>query len=285
MRHEWNSCPSRSLRFEAFSGITLESPGADAIRCSGPMYFLLWYIPSGLLALLIFLMVRNCAYSVCPWFFSYVAFAVSAGVARFVVHSRPGAYYATYWITEAGFCLLGILAMYEVFRVIIRYVAPRWWTHLIFPGVVVAGTCLSLARAHAVPPRVSGFLYYIVIAEIAVRFVEVFAVVLTVVPLFGFRRHRYALGVAAGFGFYSAVELLNTIKFADLGTAFKFWWGVTSVGAYSLAVLIWIGFFHVRQEDEPLPTLEQAYASDAPRKNPGRLERVRHPALRIRAGL
>jgi hypothetical protein len=249
------------------------------------MNLFLWYIPLGLLALLFFLMLRNRAYKVCPWFFSYVAFGVAASVARLVVDGQPHAYYAAYWITDAGYCLLGILAMYEVFRVVIRYLTPRWWIYLIFPGVVIAGTGLSLARAHAVPPRVTGLLYYIVIGEIAVRFVEVFAVLLTVIPLFGFRRHRYALGVALGFGFYSAVELLDTIKFADLGTAFKFWWGVTSVGAYSLAVLIWIWYFRVRQEDETLPTLEQAYASDAPRKYPGRLERVRHPALRIRAGL
>ena len=249
------------------------------------MDILLWYIPSGLLALLLFLMLRNRAYKVCPWFFIYVAFGVGATVARFAARSSPGTYYATYWITEAGYCLLGILSMYEVFRVIIRYLAPRWWTHLIFPGVVIAGTSLSLARAHVVPPQVNGRLYYIVIGEIAVRFVQVLAVLLTVVPLFGVRRHRYALGVAAGFGFYSAVELLNMMKFADVGMRFKFWWDVISVGAYSLAVLIWIWFFRVPQEDEPLLTLERADASDAPRQYPGRLERVRHPALRIRAGL
>jgi len=248
------------------------------------MNLFLWYIPLGLLALLLFLMLRNRAYGVCPWFFSYVAFGVAASVARLVVDGQPHEYYATYWITEAGYCLLGILAMYEVFRVIIQYVIPRWWTHLIFPGVLIAGTSLSLAHARAVPPRVSGLLYYIVIGEIAVRFVEVFAVLLTVVPLFGFRRHRYALGVAAGFGFYSAVELLNMIKFADLGSTFKFWWGVTSIGAYSIGTLIWIWFFRVPQEDVPLPTLEQAYASDAPRKYPGRLDRVRHPFHRVRAG-
>jgi|SRR5579863_4758253 len=248
------------------------------------MKIFLFYIPLGLLALLFLLMVRNRAYRACPWFFSYVAFGVTASVARLVVDGQPHAYYATYWSTEACYCLLGILAMYEVFRVIIRYLASRWWIHLIFPGVVIAGTGLSLARAHAVPPRVSGPLYYIVIGEIAVRFVQVLAVLLTVVPLFGVRRHRYALGIAAGFGFYSAVELLNMMKFADLGMRFKFWWDVISVGAYSIGVLIWIWFFRVPQEDVPLPALERADASDAPRQYPGRLERVRRPLLRIGAG-
>lgn len=226
------------------------------------MKIFLFYIPLGLLALLLLLMLRNRAYKVCPWFFSYVAFGVTASVARLVVDGQPHAYYVTYWSTEACYCLLGILAMYEVFRVIIRYLVPRWWTHLIFPGVVIAGTSLSLARAHAVPPQVSGRLYYIVVGEIAVRFVQVLAVLLTVVPLFGVRRHRYALGIAAGFGLYSAVELLNMMKFADLGMRFKFWWDVISVGAYSIGVLIWIWFFRVPQEDEPLLTLEQVHVPE-----------------------
>ncbi len=248
------------------------------------MNLFLRYIPSGLLALLLFFMLRNRAYKVCPWFFAYVAFGVCADGARFAAHTRPDAYYVTYWITEAGYCLLGILAMYEVFHVIIRYIGSRWWTHFIFPGVVIAGTCLSVARAHAVPPHVGGLLYYIVIGEIAVRFVEVFAVLLTVIPLFGFRRHRYALGVAAGFGFYSAVELLNMMKFADLGAGFRNLSDLISITAYSLAVLIWIWFFRVPLEDEPLPALEAVHAPDAPRKYPGRLERVRRPLLRIGAG-
>jgi hypothetical protein len=244
-----------------------------------------FYFPLGLLSLLFFLMLRNRAYKVCPWFFVYVAVGMVSDVARFATRHHFQAYRPTYWITEAGYCLLGILAMYEVFRVIVRYLAPRWWIHLIFPSVVIAGTCLSLARAHVVPSPVSGFPRFIVIGEIAVRFVEVLAVLLTVVPLFGFRRHRYALGVAAGFGFYSAVELLNMIKFWDVGTGFRSLRDLISIAAYSLAVLIWIWFFRVRQEDEPLPTLERADESDAPRKYPGRLDRVRHPAFRIRAGL
>jgi hypothetical protein len=249
------------------------------------MNLFLRYIPSGLLALLLFVMLRNRAYKVCPWFFAYVAFGVCADGARFAAHTRPGAYYVTYWITEAGYCLLGILAMYEVFRVIIRYLVPRWWIRLIFPSVVVAGTGLGLARAHAVPPRVSGLLYYIVIGEIAVRFVEVLAVLLTVIPLFGFRRHRYALGVAAGFGLYAAVELLNMIKFWELGKGFRALSDLISIAAYSLGVLIWIWFFRVPQEDVPLPALERADASDAPRQYPGRFRRLRHPWLRTVKGL
>ena len=211
----------------------------------------LWYIPLGLLALLLFLLLRNRAYKVCPWFVAYVAFAVAAGAARFVVRDHRQAYYSTYWITEAGYCLLGILVMYEVFRGVLR--ARIWWTHIIFPAIVTAGIGLSLARAHAVPPQVSGILLYIVTGEIAVRFVQVliFLGLGALASFLGLRWRQYPLGIAAGFGLYATVALPSTIKFSDFGTRFTFLWSLSSVVAYSLAVLIWIWFFRVPREEEP----------------------------------
>jgi hypothetical protein len=250
------------------------------------MSLLLWYIPSGLLALLLFLMLRNRSHKVCPWFFGYVAFGVGADVMRMAVHNRPAAYYATYWITEAGYCVLGIIAMYEVFRVIIRGLGYRWWSYLVFPGIVIAGTSLSLSRVHAVPSKVGGLLYYIVIGEITVRFVQVLAVIVTFIPLVGFRRYRYALGVAAGFGFYSTVELLNMIKISEVGVRFAFWWRIISVTAYSFSVLIWIWFFRtpIEDEDEFPAILEDAEVTTLS-ESPNRLERLRLSLVRIGAGL
>jgi len=215
------------------------------------MNLLLRYIPLCLLALLLFLMLRNRAYKVCPWFFAYVVFAVGADMTRFSVDSRPHAYYMAYWITEAGYCVLGILAMYEVFRAVLR--ARFWWTYLIFPAIVLAAIVLSLAHAHAVPPQVSGPLLYIVTGEIAVRFVQVFMFLGlgALASFFGLRWRQYPLGIAAGFGLYSTVALLSTVKFSDFGTRFTFLWRVSSLVAYSLAVLIWIWFFRTPREEEP----------------------------------
>jgi hypothetical protein len=214
------------------------------------MNALVWYVPSGLLVLLLFFMLRNRAYKMCPWFFAYVAFGVGADVARFVTDSHSDAYYVTYWITEAGYCLLGILVMYEVFRAILP--ARVWWTYAIFPVIVIAAVILSLVHACAVPPQVSGPLLYIVTAEIIVRFVQVliFVGLGTLAAFFGLRWRQYPLGIATGFGLYATVALLSTIKFSDFGTRFKFLWSLTSVVAYSVAVLIWIWFFRVPQEEE-----------------------------------
>lgn len=222
------------------------------------MSVLLRYIPLGLLAVLLCLMLRNRAYKVCPWFFSYVFFGVAADVARFVTHSHTYPYFVTYWLTEAGYGILGILVMYELIRMVLRSLIRTWWGRLIFPAALLIGVLLSLARAHAAPPQFSGIRYYIVLGEIAVRCVQVLVFVATVaiVLIFGLRWRQYPFGIATGFGLYSVIALLMTMKFSDFGTRFIFWWNLTLLVAYSFAVLIWIWFFSAPQKPDPeLPAL------------------------------
>jgi hypothetical protein len=209
------------------------------------MILFLSYLPLWLLALLLWVLLRRRAYEVSPCFFVYAAFGVAAGVARFVAHNHPHPYFATYWLTEAGYCLLGILAMYEVLRSALGNLPRTLWAHSIFPLILLASVALSLARTHAAPPQVAGLRFWIITGEIAVRFVQVFifAGLASLVPLIGLRWRQYPFGVALGFGLYATVMLLTTTRFADLGTAFKLLWDVTNLGTYSVAVLIWIWFF------------------------------------------
>lgn len=223
---------------------------------------LLWYLGTPLLLLLLCLLVRRGTYRTFPYFFAYVAFGFAADITRFVTRGHHSLYFWTYWLTDAGYALLGALAMYELLRKVLRDLADIWWTHLIFPSVVAVGVGLSLWRIYVVPPQVHGvhgrLLLWIVTGEIAVRFVQVlvFVGLVAFIAFFGFRWRQYPLGIAAGFGFYSTVALLNTIKLSDFGTGFIFLWNAVSVVAYSLAVLIWIGFFSVPQMEEPPPDPE-----------------------------
>src|SRR5271170_6889680 len=219
---------------------------------------IVWYIPTTLLLVLLGLLVRRDASRACPCFFAYVAFGVAADATRFLARGHSSFYFWTYWITEAGYDVLGILVMYELIRTALRNLAHTRWGRLIFPAALIAGIGLSLARAHAVPPQFSGLRYYIVVGEIAVRCVQVLIFVATVVIVLvlGLRWRQYPFGIATGFGLYSVVALLMTTKFSDFGTRFAFLFNVTSVVAYSLAVLIWIWFFSVPQKPEtPNPNL------------------------------
>jgi hypothetical protein len=182
-----------------------------------------------------------------------------------------------YWITQAIFDLLGILVMYEVLRLVFGTLAGAWRARIIFAVILILGMGLSFVRAHDVPSPVSGLLLYIVDGEIAVRFVQVFvfAGLVTLVPLLGLRWRQYSFGVATGFGIYATVMLLTTTKFSDFGTRFKFLWSVSSVVAYSVAVLIWIWFFSVPQKAEtPSPDLSVP--------SPGDLKQYRDALRRMR---
>jgi hypothetical protein len=223
---------------------------------------LVWFIPSGLLAVLLGLMLRNRAYKVCPWFFGYVTFAVAADAARFVALRHTHSYIATYWITEAGYCLLGVLAMRELILLVLGDLSSRWWGRLLLPSALLLGIVLSLAHARSSPPQFGGVSYYIAISEIAVRLVQglVFVGLVGIVLVRGLRWQQYALGIATGFGGYSLISLLMTLKFSDFGKRFAFLFSVTLLVAYSVAVLTWIWFFSAPQRpdpDLPAPTPEE----------------------------
>jgi hypothetical protein len=238
----------------------------------------LTYIPLLLLVALLWVLVRRRAYRSYPCFFSYAAFAVAAGAARFIVRDYPHPYYITYYATEAGYDILGILVMYEVLRSVLGELIRSWWARFIFPTILLGGMLLSVARAHAAPTQFSRRVaFYILVGEIAVRFVQVFifAGLVTLVPLLGLRWRQYPFGVATGFGLYATVSLLTTTAFSDFGTRFTFLWGVTSLVAYSLTVIIWIWFFSAPQKSE-IPTPELSTPS------PGDLKKYKDALRRMR---
>lgn len=240
--------------------------------------YALQLIPSGLLVILLGLLIRRRAYDTLPCFFAYVFFAVAADFARFLAHSHPRTLYATYWLTETLYCLLGILAMYEVLRAILGNLHRLRWIRLVFTLLVLVGIGLALSRMRATPTHFSHRLgLYIVTGEIAVRFVQVFifAGLVTLVPTLGLRWRQYAFGVATGFGFYATIMLLTTLKFSDFGTRFTFLWGVVSLVAYSVAVLIWIWFFSVPQKVDGLN-------SELSAPSPGDLQQYKDALRRMR---
>jgi hypothetical protein len=223
------------------------------------------FIPSCLLLALLVLLIRRRAYAVLPCFFVYVVFAVSADAARFIVRNHASSYYGVYWATEACYDVLGILVMYEVLRRALGSLGLARRTNVTFPFAVVVGLTLGIARSRGSASHFGHELgFWIVTGEIAVRFVQVivFAGLVFLVRIFGLRWKQYPFGVSTGFGLYSTVMLLTTVKFSDFGTKFRFLWGWTSLVAYSLAVLIWIWFFSAPQKKE-IPGTELSAPSPA----------------------
>jgi hypothetical protein len=219
----------------------------------------LWWGELPLQAVLLWVLVRKQSFRIFPWFFAYTVFAVAAGISRFLVQNHHSIYLRVYWTTEAAYALLGIAVMYEVFRNVFRNFNRLWWFPPIFPLIVLLSLGLTIWRNLSVPEGLQGgVVAWIIGAELGVRLLQVamFALLVTMVLLFGLRWRQQAFGVCAGYGLFATVSLFTTTKFYEFGTKFKFLWGLVSVITYSVAVLIWLWYFVVPVETEP-PRAEQ----------------------------
>jgi hypothetical protein len=220
---------------------------------------ILWWGELPLQAALLCVLVRRGSFRTFPWFFAYTAFAVTAGISRFLVRNHHSIYSGVYWTTEAVYPLLGIAVMYEVFRNVFRNFSRLWWFPPIFPLAVTLSLGLTISRSLSVPSGLqNGVAAWIVAAELGVRLLQVamFALLVALVLLFGLRWRQQAFGICAGYGLFATVALLTTTKFYEFGTKFKFLWGLVSIIAYSIAVLIWLWYFVVPVKTEP-PRAEQ----------------------------
>jgi hypothetical protein len=211
------------------------------------------YIPLALLGVLLGVLLARRAWRGFPWFFAYVVFAVGADVARFVSRNGP-AYFWTYWLTEAGYAILGIGVMYEVSRRTLGNLGRWWWLRALFPLMIVASVVITIGRGTGLPVGLyNRAMVLIIFSEIAVRFLEVlmFVSLVTLVPVLGLQWRQYAFGIATGFGFYSTVALLTTTRFSILGLDYLFSWGWALIVSYSCAVLIWLCFFSATEKPTP----------------------------------
>ena len=239
---------------------------------------ILAHTPLVLETVLLWLLIRRREYTGFPWFFCYMAFGVIADVARLVVRNNSDLYFAVYWTTEAGYDLLEIAVLYEVFWAVFRNLGRIWWFRLVFPLTITFTITLAIIHSRTHPPQFSTLLrVWIVTSELAVRLlqVSVFALLVGLVSFLGLRWRQHAFGISAGFGIYATVALLATTKFSEFGTGFMFTWGVLLIVAYSIAVLIWIWFFS-------MPTLTEQICNAEPPLSLQELERYKQIARRIR---
>jgi len=216
--------------------------------------FILWWGELPLQAVLLYVLVRKQVFRTFPWFFAYTLFAVAAGLSRFLVRNHDSIYSAVYWSSQAASSLLGIAVMYEVFRSVFRNFSRLWWFPPIFPLTAVLCLALTISRNLSVPTGLQGgAIAWIVGTELGLRLLQVamFALLVTMVLLFGLRWRQQAFGICAGYGLHATVALLTTTKFYEFGTKFKFLWGLVSIITYSIAVLIWLWYFSVPVKTEP----------------------------------
>lgn len=216
--------------------------------------FIFWWAAVPLQAILLWLLLRNRVFRTFPWFFSYTLFAVIAGISRLVFMHHPTPYYYVYYGTDAVYALFGFAVTYEVFRHVLRNFHRIWWFRPVFPMTIVLTAALTAIRTVNQPLRFrTHMVEWAMGAEMGENLlaVSMFVLLVVLVTAFGLRWRQHAFGICAGYGLYATVTLLATTKFYEIGTRFTFWWGVLSVAAYNVAVLIWIWYFSAPVTPEP----------------------------------
>src|SRR5215471_16553856 len=100
--------------------------------------WILWLVPMTILLVLAVIQLLRGFHVDFPFFFSYVAFAVIATVARIIVRNAPVSYFWVYWITDAVLGILALLTLNEVFKHLfgVDY-AAHWWFRLILPAAAL----------------------------------------------------------------------------------------------------------------------------------------------------
>lgn len=189
-----------------------------------------------------------------PCFFSYLNCIVVLDTVQLCVTGSYRTYFFVYWASEAIFALLGLLALFEIFRKVFLgfYLRARWFRAL-FPGTAILAITLVVWVILRHPVAGAGRLIsFVVFFGLAVNFMRLclfglFGIVSAAFPL----RWRFApLGILLGFGI---AALGGTAAFwarSVFGTKAESFAKYAPPVAYIVAVVVWLLTF-LNPEPEP----------------------------------
>lgn len=211
----------------------------------------LWIFPLLLQAAILFVLLRRRLLRRFPVFFAYTAAVVLREcILLFLIY--PGKPYAeVYWSGEVVSITLGVSAIFEAFR---NLCVARSFATAVFRLVWAISVFCSVAGAMILLPVATERVDVIILAERASRLIEACSLIL--VSLFvlqlGSGWRDYSVGIAAGFGVYSALslavfELCGRLHLVGVSTYI-----FLNSAAYNIAAIIW-GIYFLRPQHECPP--------------------------------
>jgi len=207
----------------------------------------LWLLPLGLQAAIAVVMLRRGLVIIFPIFFSYTVVVLSREIALLFLRYPGDLYALVYWRGEALAILLGLGVIFETAG---HLFAPYPFLRILLKGLWIIGAIagvtallmLVLTNGGTGADRIFEF---IILAERSVRFLQacLLIVVTALMSRLGLNWHYYSVGIVAGFGIYSALDLgvlefrshLHVLSDAKLV--------LFNSLAYNLAAIIWAFYF------------------------------------------
>lgn len=199
-----------------------------------------------------------------PVFFSYTVVMLSEGAVLFFFKPDTNGFALIYWCTEALAVLLGLSVIFEV----LRHIFPPSTSLKFVLNFIWALACLSALTAIlmlilATPGAGEPVYEVVMLAERSVRFLQasLLIVVIALMARLELSWYQESIGIAVGFGVYSALALAGFELGGHLHLISQSKLALVNSAAYNLATMIW-AFYILRPVRvtpvERLPTTDLA---------------------------
>lgn len=222
---------------------------------------ILWLTPPLLQTAIMFVMVRRRLVGPFPLFFSYTAVVVFRDVILFFMRKGP-LYFLIFWWGETLAVLLGLAVIFEIAVHILpkspslKFVLKAM---LIFGAIAAVAALFMLVLAKPSGGGNDPLLVVIGMAERSVRFLQscLIVVLIALMSRLGLSWHQESVGIAAGFGVYSALALVCFELSIHLHAISETTLALINSAAYNLATMIWAFYILLPARVTPVEHLPQ----------------------------
>jgi hypothetical protein len=219
---------------------------------------ILWLIPPFLQSAIMFVMVRRRLVGSFPLFFSYTVVVVFRDITLLFLRKGP-LYFLLFWWGETLAILLGLAVIFEVLAHILpRSPSLRFVLHsVLILGAVAAVVALLILVLAKSSDGYEPLLRVMVMGERSVRFLQscLLIVVIGLMSRLGLSWHHKSVGIAAGFGIYSAMALVCFELGVHLQVISHLALALANSAAYNLATMIWAFYILLPARVTPIEQL------------------------------
>lgn len=221
---------------------------------------LLWVLPLVIQAGVLIAFLKRRLWESFPLFFAYTAAVLAREVILIFLPYASSLYGHVYWYGEVLTVSFGLGAIFETLRHLfpphpfVKVVLKVIW---VVGGIAATGAIAMLVVAQLQPASNRAAFEIIILAERFARFVQACSliVVIVLVSQLGSSWRQYTVGIAAGFGIYSALALLILEFCGRLHLVSGSTFVILNSAAYNLAAVIWGIYFLAPQRSSHLQRL------------------------------
>jgi hypothetical protein len=181
-----------------------------------------------------------------PAFVVYTCYSLLAIATRLVFSGNYGRYFFVFWVTSAGFALLAIWVLHEVFHWVFAAFYEVWWFRFLFPAVALLTGHLSIRAAfRRASPQTYPLITLILALGIMVNYIELglFGLFFVLIKFFRSRYWQYAFGILLGLAITAFGTVIAFRLRSEFGTRFDLLTTYLPSVAYFIGLAFWMDAF------------------------------------------